>query len=410
MAFCLVWVLGSTVQPASLEALRVPELIRKHGLEDSYVGFIVRSMKTGETVLERNANKYFVPGSNQKLITTWLALSELGPTYTYKTRVYLRSGASLNSGNPDSGILIKGGGDPTLTADRIASGIAGVLGNQEKKFSGGLILDQSKFDNQYFGSGWMWDDENNFILPLSVETLKYELDSPHDTDKVIGKIGSKIKSALSEHKVILSGGISSWELGSGWRRVLTIESKPLIQILEEMNRHSINFYADMIWKTIGAEKNGKGSFQSTAEVAKASLAKTGIEVDLTFVDGSGLSRYNVFTPHQLNQLLSHVFARPALDDGNSLGHSYYLWAYENDRNLFTSTLPAWGTGTLTSRRYDLPVKAKTGTLEDSSTLSGYLKTGSDVLAFTIMVNRVRKVEDARGFQDELLKRMLELSQ
>lgn len=409
LAICLAFIPVIQVQPENHGILQLDHLIQKHGLDNSYVGVEVRSMKTGEIVFEKNANKYFVPGSNQKLITTWLGLTQLGPEFTFKTRIYVRSTSNLSTTNLKSGLLIEGSGDPTLTPSKIASEISRSINNGPKTFSGPLLLDESKFDDQYFGSGWMWDDDHNFILPLSFEDLKYTIDSPYDPKIVIEALGQKIESALSEKNIALSGKISEGKVESGWKKVVTLESKPLLQLLNKMNKHSINYYADMIWKTIGHEVGSEGSFQAACEIAKSSLEEIGVDPDLTFVDGSGLSRYNVITPRQLTDLLAHTFSNPKLNGSNAVGYSYNLFSYENDRNLFTSVLPDWGTGTLFSREHDLPVKAKTGTLEDSSTLSGYLKAGEDVLAFSIMVNRVREIEDARRFQDDLLRDLLDLS-
>ena len=95
-----------------------------------------------------------------------------------------------------------------------------------------------------------------------------------------------------------------------------------------------------------------------------------------WVDGSGLSRYNMFTPKSIIRLLE------AIDE-----------EYANDSNLF-HLLPAGGeSGTISNwyapqgKRKEPYVYAKTGTLSNNHSLSGYLLTNSGKkLYFSFMNN------------------------
>lgn len=404
---CLLTTIHSGGLSVNTYGLDLGGLIEEYGLTQSYVGIEVKSLKSGGLLLSRNRNKYFVPGSNQKLITTWLALTELGADFRFNTGIYVPKSTQLRTDRVNAGLLIKGGGDPTLTAKELGRKISQFFGGREKKFSGGLKLDLSFFDDQYFGSGWMWDDNNNFIAPLSFKSVKESINSPYDSGEVTEEIGYQVSSWLSNNGIEMNGHISGGKLDSTWKKIFSITSEPLTEILTEMNLRSNNFYADMIWKTISGE-NGNGTFENSAQLARVALADAGVDTDVTFVDGSGLSRYNIISPHRIVGLLSYAFSHPRLSPESTFGYSYFNWAYENGRNYFISTLPKWGTGTLSYRKYDLSVRAKTGTLEDSSTISGYLKKGDEILAFSIMVNRVKNIDQARRFQDELLRELYEL--
>jgi len=387
--------------PADGELVR--QFVSERDLENAFIGIAVRDLETGETVLSYNNEKYFTPASNQKLLTTWSALQKYGPEFRYETGVYVEKGTNLERGEINSGLLIKGNGSPSFRPSRLAGSLSSNLGSRKVSFSGDLVLDLSEFDRTYFGSGWMWGDENNYIEALSLPLLSKVLDSPRDKEEFIRGLGQSIRSSLSARDISLAGGTTDGTLEDNWIKVFSIKSPPLSQLLENMNRFSDNFTADTVFKSLSVSK-GRASFELSAELTRNHLRKAGVEGESRIVDGSGLSRYNMIQPAQVVQLLAYAFNHPDLRDENELGYGELSDDYLNDTNIFTATLADWGTGTMSSREGDLAVKAKTGTLRDTSTLSGYILTDSNtILAFSIMVNRTMSVGSARSFQTDLLK-------
>src|SRR5215510_13761127 len=73
-----------------------------------HVGVVVTDLATGEVLFSRQAGSPFVPASNAKLLTAVAALSTLGPSARFTTRVV--AGARPGS------LTLVGGGDPTLAA------------------------------------------------------------------------------------------------------------------------------------------------------------------------------------------------------------------------------------------------------------------------------------------------------
>ena len=395
--------LNASTAGTSADEELVRQFISERDLGKALIGVAVKNLKTGENVLSYNSEKYFTPASNQKLLTTWAGLNEFGPDFRYETEVYVEKGTNLEREKINSGLLIKGNGSPSFRPSELGGKLSKNLGSRKVSFSGNLVLDLSKFDRTYFGSGWMWDDENNYIEALSLPLLSKVLDSPRDKEGFIGGLGQTIRSSLSSRDISLAGGTTRGSLDDNWIKVLTIKSPPLSQLLENMNRFSDNFTADTVFKSLSASE-GQASFELSGELTRNHLRRAGVESKFRIVDGSGLSRYNMIQPAQVVQLLAYAFNHPGLRDENELGYGELSDDYLNDRNLFTSTLADWGTGTMSSREGDLAVKAKTGTLRDTSTLSGYLLTDSDsLLVFSIMINRTMNIGSARSFQTDLLK-------
>jgi serine-type D-Ala-D-Ala carboxypeptidase/endopeptidase (penicillin-binding protein 4) len=156
------WFVGSIAQlDSAIEAtLDAPEL------RDGFQGVVIRSLETGETIHERNAEKLFMPASNLKLFTTSAALLALGPDYRYRTELY--ASGELDGTILRGDLIVKGYGDPTISG-RFHEGDIGAifeswadslveLGVDE--IQGNLVGDDNAFDDRGLGTGWQWDYES----------------------------------------------------------------------------------------------------------------------------------------------------------------------------------------------------------------------------------------------------------
>jgi D-alanyl-D-alanine carboxypeptidase/D-alanyl-D-alanine-endopeptidase (penicillin-binding protein 4) len=151
-------------------------------------------------------------------------------------------------------------------------------------------------------------------------------------------------------------------------------SPPLATILAEMLKKSQNLYAETFIKTLGYKFTGKGSFASGKKIVDSVLTSFGIRTNTyAYVDGSGLSRYNYFSPRQFVKILTGMYRSPLHD-------------------VWYASLPIAGVdGTLKSRMKNPPVlgnvHAKTGTISNVRGLSGYVTTASgEPLVFSFLVN------------------------
>jgi D-alanyl-D-alanine carboxypeptidase/D-alanyl-D-alanine-endopeptidase (penicillin-binding protein 4) len=81
----------------------------------AFWGIQVVDIGSGKVLYQRNPNSFFVPASNTKLFTTALALTRLGPEFTYRTSVTADKAPDAN-GSIHGDLILVGGGDPNLSS------------------------------------------------------------------------------------------------------------------------------------------------------------------------------------------------------------------------------------------------------------------------------------------------------
>jgi D-alanyl-D-alanine carboxypeptidase/D-alanyl-D-alanine-endopeptidase (penicillin-binding protein 4) len=167
------------------------------------------------------------------------------------------------------------------------------------------------------------------------------------------------------------------------RRVLaTHVSVALAEDVTLTNKISQNLHAELLLRLLGKTFGSDGSFAQGARVVRQFLLDSGVnDPDFFMYDGSGMSPDDRIAPRAYAQLLSYASRQP--------------WGA-----AWKETLPVAGVdGTLVNRFKDSPLKgrlwAKTGTLNETNALSGYLTAASGkLLAFSILVNGHRPGSDA----------------
>lgn len=157
--------------------------------------------------------------------------------------------------------------------------------------------------------------------------------------------------------------------------IATRTSPPLSVIGAYFMKASQNFVAETLFKTLGAVVKGQGTAAAGRTVVQDTLQSWGVPADaIVMRDGSGLSRYNYVTTGAIVTMLTRMWKNDAL------------------RGPFAAALPvAAHDGTLSSRMkntwLDAHVQAKTGTISNVRSLSGYLETKSgERVVFSIIGN------------------------
>jgi serine-type D-Ala-D-Ala carboxypeptidase/endopeptidase (penicillin-binding protein 4) len=130
----------------------------------------VVSLEKGDILFDHDSKALMNPASNMKLLTSAAALSVLDTNYQFKTAVFIDP-ASPN-GILDGNLYLKGNGDPDLMTSDLDSLTKTVHQMGITDIKGDIIVDDSFFDDNYWGAGWTWDDESDpdapYINALSV--------------------------------------------------------------------------------------------------------------------------------------------------------------------------------------------------------------------------------------------------
>jgi len=161
----------------------------------------------------------------------------------------------------------------------------------------------------------------------------------------------------------------------GRKLIARRESAPLSALGGYFLKVSQNYYGEMFLKAIGRAPGRAGTAATGRAVVRETLGAWGIGADaFVMSDGSGLSRYDYVTADTIVAILKHV------------------WQDEKLRGPFLAALPVSAyDGTLSSRMRNTPlagrVQAKTGTISNMRSLSGYLTTDSgERIVFSIIAN------------------------
>lgn len=177
-------------------------------------------------------------------------------------------------------------------------------------------------------------------------------------------------------------------------------SPKLSEIIKVVNKISNNLYAENLLLTIAKEGHKKTNSEDAVLTVREILKKAGvITEDLFMADGSGLSRFNLITPHETVQLLLTMARSPYWD-------------------AFYNSLASTGEeGTLKNRPREpldsapFHLRAKTGTMTHVRNLSGYITTkNGELLAFSFLCNNHRSANTViDSLFDKLLERLSRFS-
>jgi D-alanyl-D-alanine carboxypeptidase/D-alanyl-D-alanine-endopeptidase (penicillin-binding protein 4) len=382
-------------------------ILSDESLQTAHVGISIYEPATGRYWYNYQGDKYFVPASNTKLPTCYAAMKYLGDSL-----VGLRY-LDIN----DSVLFIQPTGDPTfLHLDFINQKSKEFLINKNKQ----LQIDFSIWKDQALGSGWGWNDYNEYymaerswmpiygnIVIFSGTGNKWSF-FPSIKGKIIDEGGSQYLSevirerASNTYHIRFNGKVERTlrvpfntedpetisELlkdivktkvmitaNSGIisrQKLNTIHSQPTDSLLKPMMHNSDNFFAEQSLLMVSNELLGVMNDEKIIDSLLTTDFKN-LPQRPHWVDGSGLSRYNLFTPQDFVFTLNKMKADFGMD-------------------RIKTILPTGDEGTLegrfaADRNY---IFAKTGTLSGVVALSGFLYTKKNkLLIFSVLVNNHR---------------------
>jgi D-alanyl-D-alanine carboxypeptidase/D-alanyl-D-alanine-endopeptidase (penicillin-binding protein 4) len=397
-------------------------LLRDSALSQAHVGIALFDPSTRKWLYRHQADRFFVPASNTKIITCYAAMKHLGDSLD-----------GIEWQELDHSIYLFPTGDPTLLhPDYQTHRVADFLRSTEKPLR--LVTDAWK--TTPLGSGWSWDDYSAYYLaersPLPVygnvirwtQSVGRKEQPTHPGDTVDVFITSEpevewpvdftapdprgrfsVERDRDANRFTITEGRRDGEMievpyvtqvsgsaiqllrdtlhrdiypvkelpaSSGSHQRNVIRSRPLDSMLRPLMLRSDNFYAEQTLLMTARRLTGRFSEGAATDM----LLKTtfaGMPHRPRWADGSGLSRYNLFTPADFVWVLDRMRADFGL---------------ERVQGIF----PTPGIGTLRSYGPDLTgrIYAKTGTLSGVVALSGFVKADSGRwLIFSLLVNNHR---------------------
>ena len=266
---------------------------------------------------------------------------------------------TLNGKTWKGNVVLKGYGDPTLSAADLRSLARQVARDGITRVHGRVVGDESWFDARRVGAGWRREFYLNESPALSALVVDRGWDGRAEREPAL-YAAQLFRRYLVDAGVSVSGPPTTGVARASATVLGWVRSPPVASLVRFMDTESDNFTAEMLLKQVGAVQLGAGTAGAGAAEMRALLVAAGIPLrGVRMVDGSGLSVLNRWTAAGLGNLLRRMWLDPDL------------------RPYITTSLPIAGvTGTLVYRMRTGParglVRAKTGTTAEASALSGFV--------------------------------------
>jgi len=313
----------------------------------------------GRTIFLRHPTLSLVPASNAKLAVAYASLAVLGPEHRIDTIVFGEGELIGTTWKGD--LVLRGFGDPTLSRADLAMLARQVRAAGVRRVTGDIEADESYFDRRRTGPAWKsryYIGESPPLSALSVDRGRFRGWYTHDPARAAGL---QFRLALRAAGVGVGGQVVEGVADPLAEQLATTSSAPLARIVAFMNRESDNFTAELLLKQLGASDEGLGTSAAGALAVRRALHEAAVPLaGVRIVDGSGLSARNRLTAAAVIGILVVAWNDPAI------------------RPSFVQSLAVAGVnGTLEDRLERPPARgavlAKTGTLSESSALSGYVR-------------------------------------
>ena len=371
-------------------------------------GFSLYDLNTQKVVYEKDADKFFIPASNTKLLTYYAGLCALGDSVS--TIKYII--------NQDS-LIVWPQADPSfLHPDFPNQPAFDFLKNCNKN----IYLINGSYIGEKFGMGWAWDDYNDYyatqitdlpiygnmiFVSLNNGKLKIHPDLPamflcdtiltpnqiytqrnpynnnlslpfmpavNYSQRIPLNIDGKTTLVLLSDTILATGLITKEVKPLAYRKspefAKSIATAPADTLYKHMLQRSDNFLAEQLLLNMAYKNNVKTTQSAIINFIQYNYLRD-LPDTLRWVDGSGLSRMNLNTPRNLTAILKSIYAKAG------------------EKRAFEALSAGGVNGTLINqfKGDEVYVYAKTGSLSNNYCLSGFLIGNSGKrYAFSMMNN------------------------
>ncbi|MBE9129088.1 MULTISPECIES: D-alanyl-D-alanine carboxypeptidase/D-alanyl-D-alanine-endopeptidase [unclassified Coleofasciculus] len=423
-------------------------------------GILIQPLFSNTTLYSHDADRYFIPASNVKLLTTAAALYRLGSDFRIRTSVY-----GADTGADITTLRVIGRGDPSLSDEQLKD-LAQQLKSHGIRRVEQLIVDDSYFSEPTINPSWEWEDINAYygtavnssilnqnaaLLTLSPQQIGRPLNVTW-ADPVAGRqwqlenntVTSNTSETGSSESVEISG-----VFGKPLLRIqgqLGVDAEPMLTAVAIPD--PTDYFLQHVRNALAAEE---------IVVVRASVVSdfnSNGEPELAVVESPTLATLLMETNQQSNNLYAEALLRSlgaaqpvagestaeaglqqvkailtelgvdpegyVLADGSGLSRhnlvspttlvqTLQAMAKTPVADVYRASLSVSGVSGTLQRRFKNTsaqgiVQAKTGTMSGVSTLSGYVKVpGYQPLVFSIMVNQSNQpVTTIRQAMDEIV--------
>ena len=152
--------------PAAALQGTVETLLKSSKCSQSSIGIVIRNLRRDTTLAAVSADSMFNPASVTKLLTAAVAFETLGQSYCFTTRVFTDTILNRDSTLTVRDLYIQGGGDPTITVERLWLFAENLVHRGVRKIAGNLVLDDFLFDSVTIGPGFDEDTTSRAYQPL----------------------------------------------------------------------------------------------------------------------------------------------------------------------------------------------------------------------------------------------------
>jgi len=360
-------------------------------------GVYIYDATTGQTLVNRRGSKPRILASNAKLFTTAAALATFGPSGTITTAV--SGDGSLTGGIYSGNLYLIGGGDPLFGSDAFVGRRYGTAASAEQLAAKVVALGVTTVTGNIYGDDSMFDRlpgtaatgfKTSSEIGGKLSALAFDRGVIYPTGaKFQGDqdryAAARLRDALKDLDVQVGGRVSRATAPTSTVRIVDVQSPSFAEIAALTNKPSDNFIAEMLMKRLGVSIGELATTAAGTDAAEAFTTSLGATVQLS--DGSGLSRNDQASPRSVVQFLTGMASR-------------------SESSAFANSLAVPGvSGTLSTRmrgtRASRACAAKTGTLHDVSSLSGYCTSrDGHHMVFSFLMNNVWP-PNARRLQDRL---------
>lgn len=368
----------------------------------AHIGISLYDPASGKYIYDHQGDKFFVPASNTKILTCYAAMKNLGDSLLALRFIT----------KPDGTVEIEPNADASfLHPDFKQQPALGFLSGRKK-----IVVNDNNWRDNALGFGWAWDDYNSdymaerSLMPVYGNVVKFtQADkvkaTPSYFQKPVDAALQDVKGNFSIRRDMAGNTYTIRAANAKFTSAdipmftrdnqllvklladtlhTTVEqvhtpfdrsfaskmhSQPLDSLLMIMMHRSDNFFAEQTLLMVSNEKLG---YMNSGRIIDT-LLKTdfnGFPQRPRWVDGSGLSRYNLVSPQD------------------------FVWVLNQMRNEFKweriqAIFPTGGEGTLSSyyKNYAGRIYAKTGSLSNHLALSGFITTKKGkLLIFSVLVN------------------------